>query len=460
MWGQNAWRRIVPRVRVGVLGATDVSLDGEAAHLTPRTVRVLLRLIAAEGEAVAANEIYRDLWGLPPRGMITRSHRNEVQKRVHELRQKMEPDGAGRILMTERLLGAREPQSAYRLVLDAEQLDCRDFASLVSRAASAGAATTVALCARALALWRGSPLADVAGEEFAVPLARRLEGLRVTALRELARAQAELGRPDLALPVADQLAALLPGDAGAARTLEALREEVRGMHPDDLLRREFPGLGVTVVVRCGDMFEQDDANLAMGFGDTFDTAIADDAVISRDSVQGQLLDRLYGGDRRRLDADLRRGLRGVEAVRVENAHDKPRGKRVRYPVGTVVPLPMDGRRVFGFVHCRQDLDLVTHSTPAELRLGLEQLWRSVRQYGLLRPVAIPLAGSGLARVAGLTREQLMILIIDTFLTSCRDARCASELRIVLRKSQVGRMRISDVARFVETLDREGREPHA
>ena len=43
---------------------------------------------------------------------------------------------------------------------------------------------------------------------------------------------------------------------------------------------------------------------------------------------------------------------------------------------------------------------------SELRLGLEQLWRSVRQHGLLRPVAIPLVGSGLARVADLTREHV------------------------------------------------------
>jgi DNA-binding SARP family transcriptional activator len=448
----------VARIRVGVLGVTDVSLDGEAAHLTPRAVRLLLRLVAAEGEAVAANQIYQDLWGPPPRGPITRSQRNEVQKRIHELRQKMEPDGPGRVLVTERLLGAREPQSAYRLVLETEQLDYRDFASLVNRAASAGAATTVALCTRALALWRGRPLVDVTGEEFAGPLTRRLEALRITALRELARAQAQLGRPDLALPVADQLTALLPGDADATRTLQALREEVRSLHPDDLLRREFPALRATLVVRCGDVLEQDDANLVIGFGDTFDTATRDDALISRESVQGQLLGRLYRGDRKRLDADLRKGLRGIRPVRVENPRDKPRGKRVRYPVGTVVLLPADGRRIFGLVHCRQDLDLMTHSTPAELRLSLERLWCSVRQHGLLKPVAMPLVGSGLARVAELTREQLMILIIDTFLKSCRDSRCTPELRLVLRKSDIGRMQISDVARFVETLDQGGREP--
>jgi len=260
----------------------------------------------------------------------------------------MEPAGAGHILITERMLGTKEPQSAYRLALPAEQIDYRYFANLVNRAASVGPATTVALCTQALKLWRGRPLADVNGEDFATPLVQRLEMLRLTALRELIRAHAELGRPDLALPFADQLAALLPADPDAARTIQALREEVRGLYPHDLLRREFPGLRVTVVVRCGDIFEQDDANLVVGFGDTFDTATQDDAVISRDSVQGQLLDRLYGGDRKRLDADLRRGLRGVTAIRVETAQDKPRGKRIRYPVGTVAPLALDGRRVFAF----------------------------------------------------------------------------------------------------------------
>jgi Thoeris protein ThsA, Macro domain len=82
----------------------------------------------------------------------------------------------------------------------------------------------------------------------------------------------------------------------------------------------------------------------------------------------------------------------------------------------------------------------------------------VRQHGLLKPVAVPLVGSGLARVADLTREQLMIMIIDTFVKSCKDSRCTPELRIVLRPSDMERIRISDVARFVETLDQNGREP--
>jgi hypothetical protein len=217
-------------------------------------------------------------------------------------------------------------------------------------------------------------------------------------------------------------------------------------------------LRVTLVVRRGDLFEQDDANLAIGFGDTFDTCTDDDVVISRVSVQGQLLGRLYGGDRERLDAELRRGLRGVMPLGRETVHDKPKGKRTRYAVGTVVPLPMDGRRIFAFVHCRQGLDLVTHSTAAELRLSLDRLWQSIRTNGMLKPVAIPLAGAGLSRVAELSREQLMIMIIDTFIKNSGDDRFTPELRIVVRPSDVERIRMSDVARFVETLDQHGKEP--
>jgi hypothetical protein len=52
----------------------------------------------------------------------------------------------------------------------------------------------------------------------------------------------------------------------------------------------------------------------------------------------------------------------------------------------------------------------------------------------------------------------MIMIIDTFIKNSRDERFAPELRIVIRPQDVERIRMSDVARFVETLDQNGKEP--
>jgi O-acetyl-ADP-ribose deacetylase (regulator of RNase III) len=448
-------------VRVGVLGATTVSLDGELVHLTPGTIRLLLRLVAAEGEAVTATQLFLDLWPPPPLCRVGHGERNQVQKRVLELRRKIEPGqptSEALLVRTETVPAARYVQSAYRLVMGSGQLDYLEFTDLVNRAAQAPPATAAALFNRALGMWRGAPLADVAGQDFAARLVARLESLHRFAREELARNLIELGRPDAALPVAEDLAADFPDDAGLAGVLRSLRERLRARHAGDVLRREFSGLRAELVVRRGDLFDQGDANLVIGFGDTFDTATDGYAAISRESVQGQLIDRVYGGNRALLDADLARALHGIQPAAVESAQAKPRGKRRRYPVGTVVPLPLDGRRVFAVVHCRQDLDLVTHSSAAELRLALEQVWRAVRQHGLLKPVAIPLAGAGLARVNELSREQLMIMVIDTFVKSCRDSPCAPELRIVLRPSDMERVRILDVARFVEALDQDGKRP--
>jgi hypothetical protein len=455
--GTECLETSVGYVRVGVLGSTTVSLDGVVVHLTPRTIRLLLRLVAAEGEAVTANNLYLDLWGRPPRGVIERGHRVQVQQRVLELRQKLEPGQppeSAQFPRTESVWAGQHAQSAYRLVLDREQLDCLEFTYLVNRAATVPPATAVALLSRALGLWRGQPLADAVGQDFAAPLIRRLEALHKTARLALVRYQAELGDLDAALPVAERLAADFPQDAEVAETLRSLQERIRVRNPDDVLRREFPGIGITLVVRCGDLFEQDDASLVVGFGDTFDTATENDAVISRASVQGQLLDRVYGGDRAQLDRALAQALAAVRPLVVESTRSKPRGKRKRYAVGTIASLPLDGRRVFALVHCRQDLELVTHSSAREFRHALEQLWDSVRKHGLLRPVAMPLVGSGLARVA-LSREQLMIMIIDTFLRNCASERCAPELRIVLRPADLQQVRISDIARFVEALNKDG-----
>jgi hypothetical protein len=449
------------RVRVGVLGATFVALDGRQVHLTPGTERLLLRLVAAEGEAVPASQLYLDLNGPPHAGEIGAAHRNEIQKRIRELRSKLEPGvpaDKARLLLTEKVVSARYVQYAYRLVLAGEEADYLRFSDLVNRATHAPPATAVALLRRALELWRGRPLTDLASEGFAQSLVRRLAAAHRFAREELARNLAELGHLREALPVAESLAADFPDDGPAAETLATLRERLRVQQAGDVVRRAFPGLGVDLVIRRGDLFEQDDANLVIGFGDTFDTATDDDMIISRESVQGQLLHRLYGGDRKRLNKQLRAGLAGVRPVRTESQQAKPKGKRRRYPVGTVVPLPLDGRRVFAVVHCRQDLDLVTHSTAAEVRLALEQAWRSVRQNGLLKPVAVPLVGAGLARIVDLSREQLVIMIINTFLKACKDMRCAPELRIVLRLSDLEQMEITDVERFVEALDHNGQEP--
>ncbi|MFJ6726517.1 macro domain-containing protein [Streptomyces sp. NPDC091281] len=443
------------RIHVRVLGSACLELDGARVRLSPQAVKLLLRLVAAEGKTVPAGALYRELWAAPPDLRITRGHRTEVQKRVHELRRAMADghpgEGAGP-LRTEQSLTGREPVSAYRLVLDQGQLDRLEFERLVNQATHSAPGHAVALLGEALRLWRGTPFEEVAGSAFAQPLVRRLTDLHSMARRELLRAHSTLGQLHLALPLAESLARETPDDPEAVRTLRELRENLRARHGDDVLRHPITPLRTTVVVKHGDLFDQEDANLVVGFGDTFDTSTDEDVVISRDSVQGQLLRRLYADRRGDLDRQLRKALRGVPPAGTETARDKPRGKRVRYPLGTVVPLPLPGRRVFATVYCRQGNDLVTRGTKDQLRASLDRLWDAVIVHGLYKPVAVPLLGSRLARIDGIDDEESLRMIVESFLRASRRTPVAPELRVMVHTPSLERIRIWDVSRFLDSLD--------
>ncbi|GFH38301.1 macro domain-containing protein [Streptomyces pacificus] len=427
-------------------------------RLTPLTVRLLVRLVAAEGEAVPVRQLRRDVWGLAdePRHLDQRN-RNEVQKRVLELRRALAPgqDSAGAsILRTEQLVTVQGPETAYRLVLRPEELDSARFTAIVSHALLAPPATAAHRLAEALSMVRGRPLAEVNGEGFAVPLVSRLMGLQESARRELVNAQVALGRPELALPVAERIAYDHPEDAEAARSLDGLRAQLRARHGAELLRHRvpMPDQRTDVVLLRGDLFDQEDCNLVVGFSDTFDTETAEDLVISRESVQSQLVDRLFAGRRRQLDDKLRTGLRGMKVVGTESVRSKPLGRRVRYPLGTTVAVPIDGRRVFAIAYSQLGNDLVARSSDRDLRLGLENLWASVAVHGLFKPVAIPLIGSGLARVTNLDRGQLVALIVDSFIEAChRHPALTPELRVVIRPQELAQTDLASVEQRFQEL---------
>ncbi|MFF5184950.1 macro domain-containing protein [Streptomyces sp. NPDC000345] len=442
---------------MSVLGPVRLDVNGTPARLTPLTARLLVRLAAAEGEAVAARRLYRDVWQqtaeLPRQDL---RGRNEVQKRILELRRAFDLAGPGlgaRIIRTAQLPTARGVETTYQLVLSAEELDSTEFTRLVGDALRAAPASAVRLLADALRLWRGRALADAHGEEFAAGPVRRLTQLRETAQRELIAGYGALGRHDLALPVAEQTARERPDDPEAAAVLARLHTRLRERHGDELLRHTLRGLRVDVVVVRGDLFDQEDANLVVGFSDTFDTSTDQDVVISRESVQGQLVDRLFEGRHRLLDDKVRRGLKEFTPLATESVRAKRRGRRTRYPIGTTVAVPVGKRRVFALAYSRLGNDLRARSAPADLRLGLERLWPSVARHGLFKPVAIPLIGAGLARIVELDRTQLLLLIVETFTESLRaDPAVSPELRVVIRADELERTDLSAVETFLREVD--------
>lgn len=449
------------RIYVRVLGSTKLEVDGTEVRLTPLTARLLARLAAARGEPVSAQQLYRDVWDTPTDSAHHRvRNRNEVQKRVLELRRAVDPTQSGfaaQVLRTRQIYSGREPESAYQLVLESDQLDSVEFTDKVNSAMRAASITAATLLSKALVFWHGTPYADVGKAEFSRAEVRRLIGLYDTARVELVQIYTEFGELDEALSLAQSIAEERPDDPDAARRVTEIRARIRARNGDEILRHEFPGLAVTLTVRRGDLFDQHEANIVAGFSDTFDTSTWDGIVISRGSVQGQLVDRIFAGDHTELDRVLRRGLRPLARVSRESVQDKPKGKRVRYPIGTVVPLPLGDRRIFAVAYSKQGNDLVSRSSPQLLRLSLDRLWVAVASFGMMKPVAIPLVGSGMARITELDRAALMVMIIDTFVRACRSLTAVTpELRIVVLPTEVEKIRLAEVARFIETLDQDGK----
>jgi hypothetical protein len=246
------------------------------------------------------------------------------------------------------------------------------------------------------------------------PLARQLRARLTPAMRGNL----------IAAALRDQLELLRMQSAPADEHVRVLaRYPVNGGSPDG-----------SVIVLSGDLFSQD-CDLVIGFSDTFDTATAGSLVISPASLQGQLVERVFGGDVHRLDDALERALVATPVASVESRAAKPHGKLMRYPVGTVAVVEHDGRRIFALAVARMSNNLTTGSNTGFLQRSLSNLWPVIRAVSAGRTVAMPVIGAGLSRVE-LSRAKLIEMIRASYREDARIRPVCRELRIVAHPSDL------------------------
>src|SRR3954454_19710909 len=174
----------------GLLGAFEVSRDGEGLALGGRRQRAILAMLTCEaGHAVSVERLIDGVWGEPAPAEVVTS----VQSYVFHLRQVLEPDrprGApATVLVTE--------PGGYRLVADRRSVDATRFEELAAAGDAAldhsNPERAVTVYGQALALWRGDVLADMADYEFVAPVRARLEEERASALESRVQAELDLG---------------------------------------------------------------------------------------------------------------------------------------------------------------------------------------------------------------------------------------------------------------------------
>jgi YVTN family beta-propeller protein len=169
-----------------ILGPLEVRDGGRNLSLGgPKQRAVLAMLLVRMGEVVSRERLIEGLWGEhPPK---TAGH--VIESYISRLRQELGANGGTADLAT--------MTHGYSLRADPWQLDVHRFETLVAEGrghlAGGDPAEAAGSLTRALGLFRGPPLDDLAFFPFAQPEVRRLEELRLSALQDRIDAELESG---------------------------------------------------------------------------------------------------------------------------------------------------------------------------------------------------------------------------------------------------------------------------
>ena len=196
-------------VRFGILGPLTVEDRDTAVEIRrgiPRTL--LIALLLRAGETVSASALMELLWG----DEQPRNPANALQIQVSYLRRtlgRVGEEGAAQRILTR--------AGGYAIELGPDELDMHEFDRLVREAAlrrtpgsAADLEAAIQLLDRALALWRGDALADVAGHPFVLGEITRLEESRWSAVEARNEVLLALGRHAELVGDLGQLVSRLP----------------------------------------------------------------------------------------------------------------------------------------------------------------------------------------------------------------------------------------------------------
>ena len=195
-------------LRIGLLGPLQVwDGAGRTIHVGGRQLRVLLILLALDaGRVVPSASLADQIW---PDDLLANPG-NALQTLVSRLRAELRRAGLDDVIESH--------PAGYRLVMPPDAVDAVAFEALAVRGRRALARGDVEEAARvlrsALASWRGQPLADAAGCDFADAAAARLTELRSSVLADRIEADLALGE---GAGLVGELRGLVSGDPLAER---------------------------------------------------------------------------------------------------------------------------------------------------------------------------------------------------------------------------------------------------
>ncbi|MGA5645898.1 MULTISPECIES: macro domain-containing protein [Microbacteriaceae] len=211
------------------------------------------------------------------------------------------------------------------------------------------------------------------------------------------------------------------------------------------IRQDYNSPNTMIEIVKGDLFAQD-SNIVVGTCDTFDTSVPN--IIAKNSVQGQALERLYGGDTDQLDRELAAALQGKTVKATIQKH----GKTEKYGVGAVATLRNGSHRLYFLAYSEMNEANEAQSTPDGIWRSLASLWEEVSRTANGTAVAVPVIGGGQSRLSQVMPAQDSIrFIVMSFMFASRTKKVCDQLRIVVHPRDFDRLDRLELQAFLSSM---------
>ena len=207
--------------------------------------------------------------------------------------------------------------------------------------------------------------------------------------------------------------------------------------PKSVFGYQLKNRDVTIEVRIADAFEVS-GDLVVPINTTFDTDL-DGRIPEAHSIQGKFTREYYDSEVSHLDLDIDRALTR-EDYPYEELSEKKRGKKKRYPIGTVIQLKKRDRLFYLIANTHINDDGVASTTIEDLRDSLAKLWYYISEKGAKGEIVVPLLGTGKARL-GHKRKDIFLEIIRSFIASCSSGNYCDKLVVAIYPPDVTKHRI-------------------
>lgn len=213
-------------------------------------------------------------------------------------------------------------------------------------------------------------------------------------------------------------------------------------------RYQQPRTEIRIVV--GDLFDQE-GNIVVGMSTSFDTESPH--VIAPNSVQGQLLGRVYNGDRQALDAQLAAALAAVRPTGSFTVADAKAGKQEIYPIGTVAVISQSPRKLFFCVaYTEMQSNCTVRADVNGVWISLNELWRVADARGNGDPISIGVIGGGQSRLSQhLPPQDAIRLTVLSYIFASRVRPVSRQLNVVVRNEDLENLDALELQAFLRSL---------